>query len=116
MRQAITFMQWQVNIRKTFKPGVAKETNREAWFTEHLIPALERAGASKQFVSWRRISLRNHWDEKIDAGVQIRTVENLVKLGRLIEEPEDEDESRRRSRRQQKFPHVMLRAVTEGES
>ncbi len=116
MRQAITFMQWQVNIRKTFRPGVAKETNREAWFTEHLIPALERAGACKQFVSWRRISLRNHWDEKIDAGVQIRTVENLVKLGRLIEEPEDEDERKSRGRRHRKFPHVMLRTIGEAES
>lgn len=117
VQQAITFMEWQIKIRETFKPGVAKETNREAWFTEHLIPALERAGACKQFVSWRRISLRNHWDEKIDAGVQIRTVENLVKLGRLIEEPEDEEErNKRRSRRQRKFPHVMLRTITEGES
>jgi DNA-directed RNA polymerase subunit RPC12/RpoP len=117
MQQAITFMEWQIRIRETFKPGVAKETNREAWFTEHLIPALERAGACKQFVSWRRISLRNHWDERIDAGVQIRTVENLVMLGRLIEEPEDEDESKKRkSRRQRKFPHVMLRTLIGGES
>jgi hypothetical protein len=116
MEQAIRFMEWQIKFRETFKPGVAKEANREAWFTEHLIPALERAGACKQFVSWRRISLRNHWDEKIDAGVQIRTVENLVKLGRLIERPEEEDESKRRSRRQRKFPHVMLRTVTEEKS
>jgi transposase-like protein len=116
MGQAIIFMHWQVKIRERFKPGVAKETNREAWFTEHLIPALERAGAYEQFVSWRRISLRNRWDEKIDAGVQIRTVENLVKLGRLIEEPEDEDDSKKRGRRARKFPHVMLRKVAEGES
>jgi hypothetical protein len=114
IQQAIRFMEWQIKIRATFKPGVAKETNREAWFTEHLVPALERAGASKQFVSWRRISLRNHWDEKIDAGVQIRTVENLVKLGRLIEEPEDEDERKSRGRRHRKFPHVMLRTIGEG--
>jgi hypothetical protein len=59
--------------------------------------------------------LRNHWDEKIDAGVQIRTVENLVKLGRLIEEPEDEGESRK-GRRKRKFPQVMLRKITEGEA
>jgi len=116
MKQSIMFMQWQVRIRQIFKPGVAKEINREAWFTEHLIPALERAGAYERFVSWRRISLRNHWDEKIDAGVQIRTVENLVKLGRLIEEPEDEDEKKIRGRRDRKFPHVMLRKVTEAES
>ncbi len=106
MRQAIIFMEWQIKLRKVFKPGQAKESNREAWFTEHLIPAIERAGAFIQFVNWRRISLNNHWDEKIDAGVQLRTIKNLVSLGRLIEE-EPEEKGKRN-----KFPKVMLRTLT----
>ena len=108
MQQAIIFMKWQIKLREIFRPGVAKENNREAWFTEHLIPALERAGAYDQFVNWRRISLRNHWDSKIDAGVQLRAIRNLVELGRLIEE-EGTGENGKPTK--VKFPKVMLRTL-----
>ncbi len=48
-----------------------------------------------------------HWDEKIDAGVQLRTIKNLVSLGRLIEEEPEEEKGKRN-----KFPKVMLRTLT----
>jgi hypothetical protein len=110
MQQAIRFMQWQIRIRETFKPGEAEKMNRQAWFTERLTAALERAGAKKKFVNWRRISLDNRWDNKIDAGVQLMTVDNLVKLGRLIEEPEEEDDKKKRGRRKE-YPWVMMHDV-----
>jgi hypothetical protein len=106
MQQAILFMEWQVRLRKVFRPGQAKESNREAWFAEHLIPALERAGAYDHFVNWRRISLNNHWDSKIDANVQLRTIKGLISLGRLIEEQPEEG-------KRNKFPKVMLRTLTQ---
>lgn len=105
MQQAILFMGWQVKIREVFRPGEAKESNKEAWFTERLLPCLERAGAAEKFTEWRRISLNNRWDEKVDAGVQLRTVENLIKLGRLIGEPDEEGEKKR------KYPKVKLRLL-----
>jgi hypothetical protein len=108
MRQAILFMKWQVRIREVFRPGVAKEMNREAWFSEHLIPALERAGARENFVSWRRISLNNHWDTRVDANVQLRTVKGLVELGRLIEEDTPVDKGEKKP----KYPKVKLRVFT----
>jgi hypothetical protein len=110
MGQAIKFMQWQMRLRETFRPGTAKESNKEAWFTEHLLPALERAGARTKYVDWRRISLRNHWDLRIDPNVQLRTIEALAKIGRLVEETIDEDEAPKRGRRKQ-YPWVMLATV-----
>lgn len=103
MRQALMFMDWQVRIRQTFRPSEAKESNREAWFAERLLPALERAGAVDKFVNWRRISLDNRWDTKVDPSVQLRTVKSLCDLGRLYEE-ESEDGPRRKRR----YPKVML--------
>jgi Bifunctional DNA primase/polymerase, N-terminal len=111
MRQAIMFMEWQIVIRGYFQPGTAKESNKEAWFVDRLVPALERAGACEKFVSWRRISLDNRWDRRIDPGVQLRTVQGLVELGRLIEEAVD-DEKRKEAKasgRKRVYPKVKLR-------
>jgi len=105
MRKALLFMEWQIRIREHFQPGEAKEQNKEAWFAERLLACLERAGAHENFVSWRRISLDNRWDKKIDAGVQLRTVKNLVALGRLIEESDDDDAPKSKKR----YPRVKVR-------
>lgn len=92
MSKAIIFMNWQLKIREVFKPSEAEAGNKEAVFTNLLLPALEQKGATKEFVSWRRISLDRKWDKKIDAGLQYRTVENLIKLGRLIQQEVEDDD------------------------
>jgi hypothetical protein len=108
MAKAILFMEWQLKIRDVFKPSEAEAGNKEAVFTNLLLPALEQKGATKEFVSWRRISLDRKWDRKIDAGLQYRTVENLIKLGRLIQE-EVTDDSDASGKKKKKTMKVKIR-------
>ena len=104
MSKAILFMEWQLKIREVFKPSEAEAGNKEAVFTNLLLPALEQKGALKEFVSWRRIALDRKWDKKIDAGLQYRTVENLIKLGRLIQQevPDDDDAKGKKTKKTMK--------------
>jgi hypothetical protein len=104
MAKAILFMEWQLKIRDVFKPSEAEAGNKEAVFTNLLLPALEQKGALKEFVSWRRIALDRKWDKKIDAGLQYRTVENLIKLGRLIQQevPDDDDAKGKKTKKTMK--------------
>src|SRR5208337_1462848 len=104
MAKAILFMEWQLKIREVFKPSEAEAGNKEAVFTNLLLPALEQKGAFTEFVSWRRIALDRKWDKKIDAGLQYRTVENLIKLGRLIQEevPDDDDAKGKKTKKTMK--------------
>jgi hypothetical protein len=108
MSKAIIFMNWQLKIREIFKPSEAEAGNKEAVFTNLLLPALEQKGALTEFVSWRRISLDRKWDRKIDAGLQYRTVENLIKLGRLIQE-EIPDEGDAKGKKTKKTMKVKIR-------
>jgi hypothetical protein len=108
MAKAILFMEWQLKVREVFKPSEAEAGNKEAMFTNMLLPALEQKGATKEFVSWRRISLDRKWDRKIDAGLQYRTVENLIKLGRLIQE-EVTDENDASGKKKKKTMKVKIR-------
>jgi hypothetical protein len=68
MSKAIRFMEWQLKIREIFKPSKAEAGNKEAVFTNLLLPALEQKGALTEFVSWRRVSL----DRKINPQFRIR--------------------------------------------
>jgi hypothetical protein len=109
MAKAILFMEWQRRIREVFKPSDAEAGNKEAMFTNVLLPALEQKGATREFISWRRISLDRKWDRKIDAGLQYRTVENLIKLGRLIQEEVSDDSDASGKKKKKKTMKVKIR-------
>jgi hypothetical protein len=46
MSKAIIFMNWQLTIRQVFKPSEAEAGNKEAVFSNLLLPALEQKGVT----------------------------------------------------------------------
>jgi len=106
-RKAIQFMEWQVSIRRKFRPGEADDRNREAQMSEKLIAALKDYDADThtervipetgeivkeyKFVSWRRISADRKWAVKTDHSIILRTITNLDKMGVIKHELYDDD-------------------------
>jgi hypothetical protein len=90
MEKAIRWAEWEICVRRAFQPSEALAGNREAEFVNLLLPALLEKGAATRFVSWRRVALDRKWERRIDPTIQTRTVEALVKMGRLIQ-PEDDN-------------------------
>src|SRR5580704_7016721 len=89
MEKAIRWTEWQIRVRRVFQPSEALAGNREAAFVNLLVPALLEKGAAMNFVSWRRLALDRKWDKQFDPSLQNRTVDALIKMGRLEQEEKE---------------------------
>ncbi len=89
MEKAIRWTEWQICVRRVFQPSEALAGNREAAFVNLLVPALLEKGAAVDFVSWRRLALDRKWDKQFDPSLQNRTVDALIKMGRLEQEEKE---------------------------
>jgi hypothetical protein len=88
LAQAIVHQKWQVELRKVWKPGEAKNLGAE--FRTAALRAFERKG--KKFVNWKRLSHDNKWGGKYGDWIVKSGIQNLVDVGELVPEIEvDED-------------------------
>src|SRR5208282_797351 len=108
MAKALTFMDWQAEIRKKFLPSIADDRNPEAQFANMFLPAFAEDGAGKKFLQpWKTVTDR-HWHRKRDGRVMMTAIENLITMGVLIPEAEEDDRGRDKRGRRGKFPRCKI--------
>ncbi len=107
---AIEFTDWQTELRKVFRPGIA-ENSLEAKCTERIIETLRRMDergktGSEGYINWKRVSHDNKWAETYGSQLVARVIKGLIDC-ELLESYAVEDECGKKKERDTKWVRVV---------
>jgi Bifunctional DNA primase/polymerase, N-terminal len=82
MRCAIGIMEWQIELRKVFRPGEA--VNDEAKCRVVILSAMEAAGAREKYVNLKRMAHDRKWGDRFGDRIVKNTIKNLQEMCEIV--------------------------------
>jgi bifunctional DNA primase/polymerase-like protein len=96
MRCAIGIMEWQIELRKVFRPGEA--VNDEAKCRVAILSAMEAAGAGHSYVNVKRMAHDRKWGDRFGDRIVKNAITNLEEMGEIIPKVIKSDDTKKKSK------------------
>lgn len=96
MRCAIGIMEWQIELRKVFRPGEA--VNDEAKCRVAILSAMEAGGARHSYVNVKRMAHDRKWGDRFGDRIVKNSITNLEEMGEIVPKIIKSDDTKKKSK------------------
>jgi hypothetical protein len=114
MRCAIGIMEWQIELRKVFRPGEA--VNDEAKCRVVILSAMEAAGAKHAYVNVKRMAHDRKWGDRFGDRIVKNAIANLQEMGEIVPKIVESDGGAKKSKSEYKLRNWSPGGNTGGEN
>jgi hypothetical protein len=96
LRCAIGLMEWQIELRKVFRPGEA--VNDEAKCRVVILAAMEAVGAKHSYVNVKRMAHDRKWGDRFGDRIVKTTIANLEEMGEIVPKVVESTDGKKKSK------------------